>query len=80
VAAAPAPSPAASLPAEATDPAEPTEPADAQSQPDPAAATARLAQRVDGWTFKVPRWVTDRLLVTRDDLLEAQTPPSAPAS
>ncbi len=59
---------------------ETTDAAEAEPKPDPAAATARLAQRVDGWTFKVPRWVTDRLLVTRDDLLEAQTPATTPGS
>lgn len=80
VAPAPAASPQEPSPAEATDVAQATEAAEAEARRDPAAVTARLAQRVDGWTFKVPRWVTDRLLVTRDDLLEAQTPPSAPGS
>lgn len=52
----------------------------AEAKRDPAAETARLAQRFAGWTFKVPRWVTDRLLVTRDDLLEPQTPSAVPGS
>ena len=42
-------------------------PADGKSAPEQAAT---LAARLDGWAFKLSRWSAERLVWTRDDLLQ----------
>lgn len=63
--------------ASATASADASAPAEGSAGADPAAAAAKLAARVDGWTFKLPRWITERLLSSRDALLVPVEPPAS---
>lgn len=85
---APAPAVAAAGPVDGTATADAATPAEAAASEvaemadepvtsDPTADAAKLAKRVDGWTFKLPRWVTERLVGDRDALLAPLEPPAS---